>query len=63
MNIQGPLGLEALLLWGPRQVGKTTLLDLLSLPTKIFFDDLHFREQASKDPAFFAFEYKTAMSF
>jgi len=51
-NIQGLLGLEALLLWGPRQVGKTTLLDQLALPTKIFFDDLHFREQANKDPAF-----------
>ncbi len=63
MNIQGPLGLEALLLWGPRQVGKTTLLDLLSLPTKIFFDDLHFREQASKDPAFLLLNIKLPCLF
>jgi predicted AAA+ superfamily ATPase len=46
------LGLEALLMWGSRQVGKTTLLDQFDLCSKYFFDDLQFRIQANSDPAF-----------
>ncbi len=45
--------LEALLLWGARQVGKTTLLDQLNLKSKAYLDDLGLRTRAQNDPAFF----------
>jgi predicted AAA+ superfamily ATPase len=45
--------MEALLLWGPRQVGKTTLLDLFPLGSRMFLDDLGLRERAQADPALF----------
>ena len=45
--------LEAVLLWGPRQVGKTTLLTQLSLASTRFLDDLANRRKAQHDPAFF----------
>ena len=40
-----------MLLWGARQVGKTTLLDRLELKSKLFLDDLGLRERARQDPA------------
>ncbi len=43
--------LEAVLLWGPRQVGKTTLLSQLSLASSLFLDDLLLRQKAQRDPA------------
>ena len=46
-------GLEALMLWGPRQVGKTTLLDRLPLASRAFLDDLALRQRAQGDPALF----------
>ena len=39
------------MVWGPRQMGKTTLLDRLPLKSKLFRDDLAQRERAQKDPA------------
>jgi predicted AAA+ superfamily ATPase len=45
--------LESILLWGPRQVGKTTLLDQLHLNSQAFLDDLALRSRAQNDPAFF----------
>jgi len=42
--------LESVLIWGPRQVGKTTLLDQLPLKTKFFLDDLGLRRRAQEDP-------------
>ena len=45
--------MEAVLLWGPRQVGKTTLLDLLPLDSRMFLDDLGLRQRAQNDPALF----------
>lgn len=45
--------LEAVLLWGSRQVGKTTLLNQLDLKTKLYLDDLMLRDRAQRDPAFF----------
>ncbi len=45
--------LECVLLRGPRQVGKTTLLDLMDLRSKVFLDDLSARQRAQEDPAFF----------
>lgn len=50
-TLQGTAQLEAVLLWGPRQVGKTTLLDQLQLGSKFFLDDLGVRLQAQNDPA------------
>jgi predicted AAA+ superfamily ATPase len=43
--------LEAVLLWGPRQVGKTTLLTQLDLASSLFLDDLSLRQKAQRDPA------------
>jgi len=43
--------MESILLWGPRQVGKTTLLDLLPLGGRLFLDDLGSRQRAQSDPA------------
>jgi predicted AAA+ superfamily ATPase len=43
--------LEAVLLWGPRQVGKTTLLNQLNLSSELFLDDLSIRQKAQRDPA------------
>jgi uncharacterized protein len=43
--------LEAALIWGPRQVGKTTLLDQLPLGSRVFLDDLSLRQRAQNDPA------------
>ena len=43
--------MESILLWGPRQVGKTTLLDLLPLGGRLFLDDLGSRQRAQNDPA------------
>ncbi|MGE0171972.1 MAG: ATP-binding protein [Oligoflexales bacterium] len=45
--------LESVLLWGARQVGKTTLLDQLPLQSRHFLDDLGERERAQNDPALF----------
>jgi hypothetical protein len=45
--------LEAVFLLGPRQVGKSTLLDQLELKSQVFLDDLHLRQRANEDPAFF----------
>lgn len=45
--------LEAVMLSGPRQVGKTTLLDQLDLKSRSFLDDLSLRQKAQEDPAFF----------
>lgn len=42
---------EAVLLWGPRQVGKTTLLDQLNLNSSLFLDDLRLRQACEEDPA------------
>lgn len=53
LNLKNKLALESLLLWGPRQVGKTTLLDQLDLKSKIFLDDINVRSKAQNDPAFF----------
>ena len=50
--------LEAVLLWGPRQVGKTTLLDQLPLNSRVFLDDLSLRTKAQNDPAFFLEDLK-----
>jgi len=44
--------LEAVLLWGPRQVGKTTLLSQLNLKASLFLDDLGKRQASQEDPAF-----------
>jgi len=44
--------LEAVLLWGPRQVGKSTLLQLLEPVSEVTLDDLEWRRQAQTDPAF-----------
>jgi predicted AAA+ superfamily ATPase len=38
------------MLWGPRQVGKTTLLDQLPLRSRLFLDDLTLRRRAQEDP-------------
>lgn len=43
--------LEAVLLWGPRQVGKTTLLIQLNLASVLYLDDLSMRQKAQSDPA------------
>ncbi len=40
------------MVWGPRQVGKTTLLDQLDLNSRLFLDDLGARQSAQNDPAF-----------
>ena len=52
-TIQEKSQLEALLLWGPRQVGKTTLLDQLPLKSRAFLDDIGLRQKAQQDPTFF----------
>lgn len=46
--------LESILLRGPRQIGKTSILlkMLPSLTSKLFLDDPNIQEQASKDPEF-----------
>ena len=51
-TLQSVNSLEVVLLWGPRQVGKTTLIDQISLKSKLFLDDLSIRLQANSDPAF-----------
>lgn len=43
--------LEAVMLWGPRQVGKTTLLELLEPRSVLRLDDLALRHRAQEDPA------------
>lgn len=50
-TIESTSRLEAALLWGPRQIGKTTLLEQLPLKSKVFLDDLGQRERTQKDPA------------
>lgn len=50
--------LEAVLIWGSRQVGKTTLLDQLELSSTVFLDDLIFRKKAQNDPALFLDDLK-----
>ncbi len=44
--------LEVVMLWGPRQVGKTTLLDQLDLKSRLFMDDATTRSRARDDPTF-----------
>ena len=53
----------AILLTGPRQVGKTTLLQELSHHSRqyISFDDLALRELAKKDPRLFLSQYKAPL--
>jgi uncharacterized protein len=43
--------LEAVILWGPRQVGKTTLLNQLDLKSSLYLDDISVRSRAQSDPA------------
>lgn len=50
--------LEVVLLWGPRQVGKTTILTQLKLKSQVFLDDLNLRTRAQHDPAFFLDDLK-----
>lgn len=46
--------MEVVILWGPRQTGKTTLLSKLTeIRSKVFLDDLRERTAASNDPALF----------
>lgn len=52
-SLQASSSLEAVLLWGPRQVGKTTLLEQLALASEAFLDDLFLRQRAQNDPALF----------
>lgn len=52
-TLQTQASLEAVLLWGPRQSGKTTLLDQVELNSKFFLDDLGVRDKAQRDPALF----------
>ncbi len=42
--------LEVVLLWGPRQVGKTTLLNQLLPASTLYLDDLSLRLRAQSDP-------------
>ncbi|MBI2027683.1 MAG: ATP-binding protein [Deltaproteobacteria bacterium] len=51
-TLRNATALEAVLLWGPRQVGKTTLLEQLELGSSILLDDLSVRQKAQADPAF-----------
>ena len=53
-NIDLEKCLEAILLRGPRQVGKTTLLLKLvpTVATELYFDDPNIRKQAETDPNF-----------
>lgn len=44
--------LESVLLWGSRQVGKTTLLQQLPIKSKLYLDDLDTRKRAESDPGF-----------
>jgi predicted AAA+ superfamily ATPase len=50
-TLRNESSLEAVLLWGPRQVGKTTLLNQLNLSSELFLDDLSLRQKAQRDPA------------
>ena len=50
--LRASAALEAVLLWGPRQVGKSTLLEQLQLKARILLDDLSVRHKAQTDPAF-----------
>jgi len=43
--------LEAVLLLGPRQVGKSTLLEQMRVGSHLLLDDLALRERAQRDPA------------
>jgi uncharacterized protein len=53
-NIVAKSRLESVLIWGPRQVGKTTILSTLPhLKSMAFLDDLSLRERAENDPALF----------
>ena len=52
-TLGGSVHLEAVLLRGPRQVGKTTLLDHLDLASEVCLDDLFLRRRAQNDPALF----------
>jgi len=40
------------MVWGPRQVGKTTMLSQLPMKSEIYLDDLHLRHRAQTDPEF-----------
>lgn len=54
VHLQKFSSLEAVLLWGPRQVGKTTLLSALPhIKSSAYLDDLSLRERANSDPALF----------
>lgn len=50
-TLKGANSLEAVLVWGARQVGKTTLLDQLSPKSRLLLDDLGLRQRAQSDPA------------
>lgn len=43
--------LESVMLWGPRQVGKTTLLSGLDIRSSLFLEDLSVRQKCQRDPA------------
>ena len=51
-TLQKQTTLESILLWGPRQVGQSTLLQLMSPASEVTLDDLEWRRQAQQDPAF-----------
>jgi predicted AAA+ superfamily ATPase len=50
-TLQASSSLESVLLWGPRQIGKRTLLMQLKLASTLFLDDLSLRKRAQNDPA------------
>lgn len=52
-TLQKQAQLECVMVWGPRQVGKTTLLDQLPLKSRAFLDDLTLRTRAENDPSLF----------
>ncbi len=57
-SIKEKNSLEALLLWGARQVGKTTLLSQLELSSEAYLDDLSARTRAQSDPQLFLDAYE-----
>lgn len=56
----------AIMITGPRQVGKTTLLNYISITSKkkinfVSLDDLFLRKQANEDPELFLRTYETPL--
>ncbi|MBI4402952.1 MAG: ATP-binding protein, partial [Deltaproteobacteria bacterium] len=50
-TLRASIQLESVMLLGPRQVGKSTLLEQLEPASHLIFDDFGLRERAQKDPA------------